>query len=121
MHLVLYFGHFFGDKRGGQVGEEYNLVVAYFGEFLDYFDEMLVLDMDSATVRDHDQVRIELSHLVHQKVLNDEPHEVALMVFHIFFGFHDFLELMVEAAHADGKGVDVLVEVLNRLIVLVFI
>jgi hypothetical protein len=82
---------------------------------------MVVLDMYSAAVGDHNDVRIKLSHLIEQEILDDESDEIALMVLHILFGFHDLFELVVEATHANGERVDVLVKVFGRLIVFVLI
>ena len=55
---------------------------------------MVILDVYPPAVGDEYEGGVELSDLIQQKIFDDEPHEVALMVFNVFPPLHVFSELL---------------------------
>jgi hypothetical protein len=72
---------------------------------------MMILDMYSSRIGDHDECGVELSDLVEQEISDDKSDEIALMILDIFFVFHDISEFFIEDAHSYGEDIDILVEI----------
>lgn len=78
----------------------------------------MVVDVYPSAVADHDEGGVELSDLIQQEVLYDEPDEVTLVVLDILLTLEHLRELLAQHRHAQRKHVDVLVEVLPSFVVL---
>ena len=77
--------------------------------------------MYASTVADHDECGVELADLIQQKISNNKPDEVTLVVFNILPVLHHLLELLKQDRHSDRKDVNVLVEVLPHLVILILV
>lgn len=55
---------------------------------------MVIVDVYPSTVADHDKGRVELSDLVQQEIFDDEPNEVALVVFNVLSALKHLRELL---------------------------
>lgn len=79
---------------------------------------MVVIDVYPTAVADHDEGGVELSDLIQQEVLYDEPDEVTLVVLDVLLALEHLWELLAKHGHAQWKHVDVLVEVFAGFVVL---
>ena len=75
------------DKSSGEVGVEDDFIVGDFSELLHQLDKVIIFDMDSTWVGNKDKSGVKLPNLIEKKISNNEPYEVALVVFNVFLIF----------------------------------
>ena len=115
--FVICLGHFFAHKSRGQVGIEHQLVVGNFSKLLDDLNKMMIFDINSSRVRNHNERRSKLPNLIQQKIFYDEPEEITFVIFNILFILQYFLEFFIEDAHSYWKHKYILVEIVVGLFI----
>lgn len=77
---ILGLYHFLTDERGCEIRIKYHFIVRYFGKFLHEFNKVIVFNMQSSAITDHDHSRIKLTYLIEQEIFDYKSNEVTLMI-----------------------------------------
>ena len=109
------------NKGRSEVGVQEQFVVGDFSKLLHHLYKVMILDVYSSWIGYNDESRIELSNLIEEKISDNEPNKIALMIFNIFLCLKNIPKLIIEDTHSDGKDKYVLIKVLIKFVIFVLI